>query len=53
MWSVVYTRPAVFMPNLREPALTGCWTILGHAVVFVLEHDKQNSFVTLTCQTEF
>jgi len=51
MWSaLVYTRLAVYTPSLREPALTGCWwTIPGQLSFFVLEHDRKNCFVTLTC----
>ena len=47
---VVYTCPAVLRPCLRQPVLTGRWTIPGQLAFFVLEHDTQNCcFMTLTC----
>ena len=43
MWSAVYCtlRSAVFTPSLREPALTGSWTIIDQLAFFFHEHDTQ------------
>jgi len=56
MWSEVYSRPCSLHAYyiLREPALTGCWMILGQIAFFFLKHDMQNCcFVTMTCYIEF